>query len=74
MPSAEDWMQRRLKHSMPGLSGRKETLFEVEENPQAMIGSRWVDAVDGYYLSLALSDLEGVGSLNLLFHIVWLLY
>ena len=43
-------MQRRLKHSMPGLWGRKETLMEVEENPQAMIDCRWVDAVDGYYL------------------------
>jgi len=36
-PSDEDWMQRRLKHSMPGLWGGKESSMEVEENPQAMI-------------------------------------
>lgn len=35
-------MQRRLKHSMPGLWGGKESSMEVEENPQAMIDYGYV--------------------------------
>ena len=41
IPSAEDWMQRRLKHSMPGLWGGKERSMEVE-NAQTMIDYRCV--------------------------------